>query len=297
MRLTLPSRCGRSSGGSVKNRQSDRQRRQATPCWPVRARRTGPRTSQKDPTGFVLPGPTPTACLALSSAATFVRELRHSPNVTVADITTTSYRIGRVRIDPTRVRGDGGAINPALVLSVSAELEPQPAERQLALTELRVELSIAGGPASAEARLGEPVRVRHVGGPQGIWATNPAATRDYDAEVRFPLNSAHLWLLESGAARQDRAIHLFVRVEAEAALVREEHQNVLGVSSGSAVELVPLTWIRVGDVTVPVPRSGRADPPRRWPGHHTTRCLSAPAVRWVAWQRPHDVVRSGKVEV
>jgi hypothetical protein len=52
---------------------------------------------------------------------------------------------------------------------------------------------------------------------------------------------------------------LFVRVEAEAALVREEHQHVLGVSSGSAVELLPLTWIRVGDVTVPVPRSEWAE--------------------------------------
>jgi hypothetical protein len=42
----------------------------------------------------------------------------------VGDITTMSRRVGRLRLDPPQVRGEGGLLSPALVLPLSAELEP-----------------------------------------------------------------------------------------------------------------------------------------------------------------------------
>jgi hypothetical protein len=41
------------------------------------------------------------------------------------------------------VRGEGGLLSPALVLPLSVEPEPQPAERRLAVTEVRAELTMA----------------------------------------------------------------------------------------------------------------------------------------------------------
>lgn len=136
--------------------------------------------------------------------------------MTVADITTTSYRIGHLRIDATRVRGDGGAINPALVLPLSVELEPQPPERRIAVTEVRAELSLADGSPQTPVRLGDWVRIHGVGGTNGVWATTPQATSSYGAEL-----------------------NLLVRFEVEAACVREENPNVLGPSAGAAVDLLP----------------------------------------------------------
>jgi hypothetical protein len=48
--------------------------------------------------------------------------------MTVGDITTMSRRVGRLRLDPPQVRGEGGLLSPALVLPLSAVLEPHPPE-------------------------------------------------------------------------------------------------------------------------------------------------------------------------
>ena len=182
--------------------------------------------------------------------------MRHSSAVTVADILCLNQRIGRLRVDPTQVRGEGGALNPTLVMSLTSELDPQPVERRVALTEVRAQLSIGGEISQGGTRLGPPARIRRAGGPDGVWTSSPSVQRDDYAELRFPLSGVDVRLLESASSQQSRLVELTVGFEAEAALVRAEHEGVLGTS---AMEFAPLAWVRVADVKVPVPRSEWAE--------------------------------------
>ena len=179
--------------------------------------------------------------------------------MTVGDITSMNRRIGRLRLDPTQVRGEGGLVSPALVLPLTVELEAQPAEQRLVVTEVRAELSLGVGSAHAGSRLGELVRVRGVGGDRGVWATIPGSTTTDAADLRFALTALQVHLLDTAATRPDRAVNLLVRFEVEAAWVRDEPQNVLGHASGSALELLPLASVRASEITLPVPRSEWAE--------------------------------------
>jgi hypothetical protein len=177
--------------------------------------------------------------------------------MTVADITSMTRRIGRLRIETTQVRGDGGLVSPALVLPLSVELEPQPAEGRLVVTEVRADLALGAGPAYTASRLGEPVRVRGIGGNRGVWASIPNSTTTDAADLRFSLTPVQVHLPETAAAQCDRVVNLQVRFEVEAAWLRDEPQ--LGQSSGSALELLPLASVRASEITLSVPRSEWAE--------------------------------------
>jgi hypothetical protein len=179
--------------------------------------------------------------------------------MTVGDITTMNRRIGRLRLDPTQVRGEGGLLSAALVLPLSVELEAQPAEQRLVVTEVRAELSLGAGSAHAGSRLGESVRVRGVGGDRGVWASIPSSTTSDAADLRFALAPLQVHALDTAATQPNRVVNLLVRFEVEAAWVRDEPQNVLGHSSGSALELLPLASVRASEITLPVPRSEWAE--------------------------------------
>ena len=96
-------------------------------------------------------------------------------------------RVGRLRLDPTQVRGEGGLVSPTLVLPLSVELEPQADERRLAVTEVRAHLSLGAGSAHAASHLGESVCVRSAGGDAGVWTSIPDSTISHHAALRFAL--------------------------------------------------------------------------------------------------------------
>jgi hypothetical protein len=179
--------------------------------------------------------------------------------VTVGDITTMTRRIGRLRVEPTQVRGHGGLASPALLVPLSVELEPQPAERRVVVIEVRAELSLGAGSAHAGARLGDCARVRGLGGNRGVWASIPNSTTTDAAELRFALTPVQVHLLDTAAGDRDRVVNLLVRFEVEAAWLRDEPQDVLGHSSTSALELLPLANVRAAEITLPVPRSEWAE--------------------------------------
>lgn len=165
-----------------------------------------------------------------------------------ASITAQSFILGEVRADPAQVRGDGGPVSPALVLPLSVALNPQPVERTLALTELWGRLYLDGGGHTA---LGEMTRA---GGndPQGVWASHPGAAATHACELRLPLTPMQLRALEE-APPQDGNVTLRVEVRVAAAWLRQEHQQVLGSGGGSAVELLPLSWVRAEPLRLAVP--------------------------------------------
>ena len=179
--------------------------------------------------------------------------------MTLGDITSMNRRIGRLRVEPTQVRGEGGLISPTLVLPLTVEMEGQPAECRLVVTEVRAELSLGPGSAHAGSRLGDSVRVRGMGGDRGVWATIPGSTTTNNADLRFALTALQVHLLDTAATQPDRVVNLLVRFEVEAAWARDEPQNVIGHLGGSALELLPLASVRASEINVPVPRSEWAE--------------------------------------
>jgi hypothetical protein len=113
--------------------------------------------------------------------------------------------------------------------------------------EVRAELSLGAGCAHAGSRLSEFVRVRGVGGDRGVWASIPDSTISNAADLRFVLAPLQVHLLDTAATEPNRVVNLLVRFEVEAAWVRDEPQDVLGRSSGSALELLPLVGSSLGD--------------------------------------------------
>jgi hypothetical protein len=168
-------------------------------------------------------------------------------------------RIGRLRIEPTQVRGDGGLMNPTLVLPLSIELEPQAAEHRLAVTEVRAALTLTTGSASGGSRLGEPARARGLGTNSGVWATIPGSTTSDAVDLRFSLTSPQAHLLETAASQGERFINLLVRFEVEAAWLRAEPQVGDGRAISAALELLPLARVQAAEITVAVPRSEWAE--------------------------------------
>jgi hypothetical protein len=70
-------------------------------------------------------------------------------------ITLSNYGVGRVSVDPAMVRGEGGAHDARIVVPVSIEMSPQPAEQQLALVRLSGVLHL-DDPSLPQSRIGGP---------------------------------------------------------------------------------------------------------------------------------------------
>jgi hypothetical protein len=171
--------------------------------------------------------------------------------MTTADIVSVNRRIGRLRIDASGVRGEGGALSPVLVVGISAELEPRPEESKLVLTAVRAALFLGGSGTSA-VRLTESAPAQSQS--EGLWASHPSTTIDHAAEIRFPLSPTHVHLLEAAASQDARAVAVTLKFWGEAAWVQQEHDGIIGPSS-TALSLAPLAWMRVADATVNIPRS------------------------------------------
>lgn len=98
-----------------------------------------------------------------------------------------------------------------------------------------------------------------MGGDRGVWASIPNSTTSDAADLRFALAPLQVHLLDVAATQLDRLVNLLIRFEVEVAWVRDQPQDVLGHSSGSALELLPLASVRASEITLPVPRSEWAE--------------------------------------
>jgi hypothetical protein len=166
-----------------------------------------------------------------------------------ASISAQSFILGEVRADPARLRGEGGPVSPALVVPLTLALNPQPPERTLVVTDLlgRLHLDRAG-----QTALGELVRAGSSSQPQGLWASHPGTAATHAVALRIPLAPTQLRALEEAPAQDG---HLLLRLElrAAAAWLRQEHQHVLGSGGGSAMELLPLAWVRTDELRLAIP--------------------------------------------
>ena len=164
-----------------------------------------------------------------------------------ASITSQSLILGDIECDPARVRGEGGSINPTLVLPLVVKLGPRPVERAVAVTEVWGRAHIDSG---SRVPLGEMSRAMSPDDSHGIWMSRPGSESSDHVELRVVLSPMHLRVLE-GARARDGDVALRVQVHVAVAQVRTEH--MLQANGGVAVELLPLAWVRADELRLQVP--------------------------------------------
>ena len=182
----------------------------------------------------------------------------------MSDIQVHNRRIGTITLDEQRVRGEGGAHDPRILLPFSITMEPQPSGAMLALTELRCSLHLTSpcfpnnqvGP-SATISLLENMSCR-----SSIHGSAPG-----QIEVRLPLTEQLIASLEAHRHRHpegnfDAYLSLHVTVAwvaatgnalpAEARLLQG---HPLDSSLGPFSLLAPLWYPRIDDLSVRISAS------------------------------------------
>jgi hypothetical protein len=182
----------------------------------------------------------------------------------MSDLYINNRRIGTITLDEQRVRGEGGAYDPHIILPLSIVMEPQPSGAMLALTELRGSLHLTSpcfpnnqiGP-SATLSLLENMSCR-----SSIHASAPG-----QIEVRLPLTEPLIASLEEHRHRHPEgnfeaylSLHATVAwiagtgnlLPKEAGLLQG---HPLDQSLGPFSLLAPLWYPRIGDLSVRIPAS------------------------------------------
>ena len=100
--------------------------------------------------------------------------------------------IGRISVDGTKVRGEGGPINPQLVVPLGIRLDDQPHEAMLAIGRLRALLGTDQDVRPATA-ICPPAFEELVGAPRGFRVhSKPSSQHDEQIELRFFLTPAQV---------------------------------------------------------------------------------------------------------
>jgi hypothetical protein len=136
-------------------------------------------------------------------------------------------------MDPARLRGEGGPLDPCLVVPIKVRMHPQPAEHQLALVWLSGRLML--GPDTSGEQLGSTVGMNLMN--QGFPCRSvPGAPNENGVELRFHLAPAQVSKLEEArhAASPGRFI-LRVALDGVTAWMRHTGNSMQGVDGTSTL--------------------------------------------------------------
>lgn len=139
--------------------------------------------------------------------------------------------VANVSVDSDQVRGDGGLLAPALVIPFQVELLQRPTGERLALQRVSVALSV---PTTTQGyvQLGPTVHSFGESSGRGVWHTYESHSYDLRLDLRFPLSSEAVRLVEDAAHRIEPSLNLKLRIDAAFAHVQGVEQ--LHVSGGLA---------------------------------------------------------------
>jgi hypothetical protein len=109
-----------------------------------------------------------------------------------ADIGLAQSMVGRLRIDPLRIRGEGGALAPALVVPVELDLHEADGKK-LVLERLVGELWTRPG-AGARVRLGLPVTIESAGSgdTRPLFSLPRGGTHNFDVRIDLTVPGVRL---------------------------------------------------------------------------------------------------------
>ncbi|MGH2364967.1 MAG: hypothetical protein ACRDHX_09995 [Chloroflexota bacterium] len=133
-------------------------------------------------------------------------------------IRLSSRGIGEVRAVPNELRGEGGPIDPRLVVPLEIMMQPQELSAQLALTELRCSLHLSTNPQDHN-QFGSSVVLNLTGGMPV--RSLPTAAMSQRVEVRLPLTGALITEIERHRhADSEKKLRATLRMEATVAWLR-----------------------------------------------------------------------------
>ena len=132
--------------------------------------------------------------------------------------------VGRVRIDPGSVSGEGGPLDPRLVVPVTVEMDARPREEMLALIRLSGSLHLdnAWNPATRIGLVDSHDLIHNMN-----YRSLPQGTSSHRVELRFPLTLALVERLEqTRQASPNKEFVAEVHLEGIVAWLRETHGQV-----------------------------------------------------------------------
>lgn len=191
----------------------------------------------------------------------------------MSDLYIHNQRVGTITLDEQRVRGEGGAHDPRIVLLFSVALSPQPSGAMLALTELRCSLHLTS-PCFPNNQVGSSATISLLENMSCRSSTYQAAPGQI--EVRLPLTEHLLASLEEHRHRHPEGnfeayLSLHVNVSwivgtgnaspAEAGLLQG---HPLNTSLGPFSLLAPMWYPKIDDLRMQIPASvwvGQVLPP------------------------------------
>jgi hypothetical protein len=146
-----------------------------------------------------------------------------------SDIRLSQIGIGKVRLDPATIRGEGGEHDPRLVIPIKVELHQQPLEQQLILVCLSASLHLDQHPDQRN-QFASKVSYDYIFN-MSIRSV-PGAPSNSDVELHFNLTHAQLKALED--MRHQPGKNLYLRLEPVIAWNKHtgnSHDPVRGVST------------------------------------------------------------------
>ena len=162
--------------------------------------------------------------------------------LTTADIQLNNIFIGKVRIDSTQIYGEGGWLDPHLIIPIEIELYQRPENQQLVLTGISYSLKLDGNPGTT-SRLGSTAHLNLLRNMN--YRTFPNAPTVNTLQLSFNLTQEQVKKLEE--AREDShqgPFTLFVELEGIIAWVAgtgnsvNPHQSQASTLRGENLPLV-----------------------------------------------------------
>lgn len=149
------------------------------------------------------------------------------------DIVVSSHTVGKVEMDSARLRGEGGPLDPCLVVPIKVRMHPQPAEHQLALVWLSGRLML--GPDNSGEQLGPTVSLNLMN--RGFPCRSvPGAPNENGVELRFHLAPAQVSKLEEARhAASPGRFSLRVALDGVTAWMRHTGNSMKGAEGTSTL--------------------------------------------------------------
>jgi len=123
------------------------------------------------------------------------------------DIKLHEMPIGKVRLDPTEVRGEGGEYNPRLVIPIKIELGPQPQGHQIAIIRLSASLHLGENP-DPDNQFASKVDYNLIYNIS--MCSRPVGVSPYSKNLHFNLTHAQLKALEGIRHEQGKILYLYL---------------------------------------------------------------------------------------
>ncbi len=145
------------------------------------------------------------------------------------DIRLGGILIGKVRLDSTRIRGEGGWLDPRLLIPIEIEMYPRPVSQQLALIRLTGTLSL-GEPPSPANQVGSDVSLDLIENMN--YRTIPGAPTDNPVNLCFSLTQTQVKKLEDAREGSHSGnFTLYLSLKSIIAWLRDTGNDMLDDSS------------------------------------------------------------------